>query len=592
MSRTAITFVAVAIAAVGAVTVLSTRAPMIDAAEIGAFGFEAGELVADFTYRDVDGAAGSLASLLHEKEALVVAMRVSECPVSKRYGHRLAELEQKYAERGVAFAYLDVSPQDTEEKVREDIETFGFAAPYILETNGEIASRLQPRVSSEVFIIDAKRTLRYRGAVDDQFGITFSNPNVRNHYLSDALEAVLAGEDVVVPTTEASGCFLEVAEAKVPEREVTYYSRVGRILEQNCVTCHREGGVGPMALDSYEQAYGFSPMIKHMVTQGLMPPWYASPDHGEWANDRRLSDRDKRDLLAWIDEGSVEGDRSLAWEPRMLAPGWKLGYEPDEVIHIPEAQSIPSEGVLEYRHLYVKTNWEEDRWLTAAEIVPTAPQATHHVIVYLEGPDDERRGGWLTEYAPGTPPNEWPEGTGKRIPAGAWLMFELHYTPNGEATTDETHLGLVFADEKPAAEVIMAAVTTDEFEIPAHAADHEVVADMTFEGSGEIISLLPHMHLRGKRFQLEMDRADGSTEILLDVPRYDFNWQIAYKPAKPLRVSRGDRIRGRAWYDNSEGNPSNPDPSKAVRYGEQSFEEMMFGFFEFVPDPGYGEDNQ
>jgi len=593
MGRTASSFVTVfvatAIVGVGVVTLLSSRAPMIGAAEIGAFGFEAGELVADFGYRDIEGNAGSLESLLDGKEALVVVMRVTECPVSKRYGHRLAEFENKYAQQGVAFLYLDVSSQDTDEKVRGDIETFGFEAPYVLEPDSELASRLQPRVSSEVFVIDAKRTLRYRGAVDDQFGITFSNPEVRNHYLSDALESVLAGEDVEVATTEASGCFLEVDPPLVPERELTYYSRAGRILEQNCVTCHREGGVGPMALDSYEQAYGFSPMIKHMVSQGLMPPWYANPEHGEWSNDRSLSERDKRDLLAWIDAGSKEGDRSLVWEPRNLAPGWQLGYEPDYVVRIPAAEPVPAEGVLDYRHVYVKTNWEEDRWLTAAELVPTAPQVTHHVIVYLEGPDDERRGGWLTGYAPGTPPSEWPEGTGKRIPAGAWLMFELHYTPNGEATVDETQLGLVFADSKPEAEVMMAAVMTDEFEIPPHAANHEVVAEMEFEGPGEILSLLPHMHLRGKAFRIEMDRADGSTEILLDVPRYDFNWQFEYKPAKTLRVNAGDRIRGRAWYDNSEGNPANPDPSVAVRYGEQSFEEMMFGFFEFVPDPRDGE---
>ncbi len=589
--RAALMITSLAIVGLGAAFFLSPRTPMIAASELGAFGFEVGELVADISFRDIEGKRGSLTSLLDGKRALVVVMRTAECPVSRRYGHRLAELEKAYGERGVAFAYLNIS-QDTKEKVREDIETFGFEAPYILDPDGEVGSRLQARISSEVFVIDAANTLRYRGAVDDQFGITFSNPVVREHYLTDALDAVLAGKDVEVENAEASGCFVEVEVTAMPERPVTYYSRIGRILDQNCVTCHREGGVGPMRLDSYEQAYSYRHMIDYMVTQDLMPPWYASPEHGEWANDRSLSERNERDLLAWVQAGAPEGDVATVSLPRTLEPGWKLGYAPDEIITIPEPQNVPASGVLDYRHVYVKTDWPEDRWLTAAEIVPTAPQVTHHVIVYLEGPEDERRGGWLSGYAPGTLPNEWPEGTGKRIPAGSWLMFELHYTPNGKDVVDNTHIGLVFADAKPEAEVMMAAVSTDEFEIPAHASNHEVVAKMEFEGSGQILSLLPHMHLRGKAFRFEMDRADGTTEVLLDVPRYDFNWQIEYRPLNELRVNRGDRLRGLAWYDNSEANPANPDPSMVVRYGEQSFEEMMFGFFEFVPDPGYGESDE
>lgn len=593
MARRAAILVVLALAAGAGVFLLaSARTPMIAASEIGAFGFEAGELVADFGYRDIEGDRGTLASLLEDREALVVVMRTSECPVSRRYGHRLAKLEAEYGERGVAFAYLNVSPQDDEAKAREDIETFGFEAPYILDPGGNVGSRLQARVSSEVFVIDKAHTLRYRGAVDDQFGITFENPEVSEHYLRDAVDAVLAGQDVDVEATEASGCYIEGEETLVPERAITYYNRVGRILDQNCVTCHREGGVGPMALDSYEQAYGFRHMIEYMVTSDLMPPWYASPEHGEWANDRSLSERNERDLLAWVQAGAPEGDPQLVSLPRSLEPGWQLGFEPDEVIRLPAPEVVPESGVLDYRHVYVKTDWDEDRWLTAAEIVPTAKEVVHHVIVYLESPDDERRGGWVTGYAPGTPPSSWPEGTGKRIPAGSWLMFELHYTPNGTEQIDETHLGLVFADQPPQAEVMMAAVSEHEFEIPPHASNHEVVAEMEFQGGGEILSLLPHMHLRGKAFRYELDRTDGTTEILLEVPRYDFNWQIEYKPLNTLRVNPGDKLRGIAWYDNSEANPANPDPSVPVRYGEQSFEEMMFGFFEFVPDRGYGQRGQ
>ena len=586
--RTAVTVFPLAIVAIAAgLFLIQTRnaTPVIAATEMGAFGFAPGELVAPFSFRTVDGERGSMASLLEDRVALVIVMRTSECPVSKRYGHRLAGMEKEYGARGVAFAYLDISEQDSKDDIRADIEAFGFEGPYILEHDGQVGRALQANVSSEVFVIDAAHTLRYRGAVDDQHGITFSNPEVDEHYLRDALESVLAGVDVEVPHAEASGCYLEGEPAYVPARDITYHSRIGRIVDQNCVTCHREGGVGPFALDSYEQVFGFRYMIQFMVSEGLMPPWYATPEHGEWTNDRSLPERDKRDLLAWIEAGAPEGDPATASLPRKLTPGWQLGREPDAIVTIPAPEQVPSDGVLDYRHVYVETDWPEDRWITAAEIVPTAKQATHHVIIYIEEPEAERRGMWLAGYAPGMPANVWPEGTAKLIPAGSTLMFELHYTPNGEATTDETHVGLYFNDGPPPEYVQTTFVGTDEFEIPPHAANHLVVAEREFDRPGRILNLLPHMHLRGKAFQYEMIRKDGSREILLEVPRYDFNWQLWYQAARPIEVHSGDVLIGRAWYDNSEGNPANPDPSASVTYGEQSFEEMMFGWFEWVPGP-------
>jgi len=585
--KTALTAVPLAIVAIAAALLLLPtidRTPVIAATEMGAFGFRPGELVSDFRYRDIEGRRGSLTSLLEDREAVVIVMRTSECPVSRRYGHRLAEMEKAYGDRGVQFVYLDISEQDSKEDVLADIETFGFEGPFILDHDRDVGSALQASVSSEVFVIDRAHTLRYRGAVDDQHGITFSNPTVHEHYLSDALDQVLADRDVETPYTEASGCYLEGEVAYVPQRDITYHSRISRIVNQNCVTCHRNGGVGPFPLDSYEQVYGFRHMIKFMVSEGLMPPWYASPDHGAWANDRSLSERDKRDLLAWIEAGAPEGDAALATLPRKLEEGWMLGTEPDTIITIPAPEHIPADGVLDYRHVYVKTNWPEDRWVKAAEVVPTARQVTHHVIVFLEDEEAEQRGGWLVGYAPGVPVREWGNEAGKRIPPGQTLMFELHYTTNGREAVDETRVGLWFHDQPPRDEVYMAAVSTQDFEIPAHAANHEVVAELEFENPGRIISYLPHMHLRGKAFKYDLQRADGTTETLLEIPRYDFNWQLVYKPIEPLEIRAGDRLIGTAWYDNSEANPANPDPSEPVFYGEQSFEEMMFGFFEFIPE--------
>lgn len=363
----------------------------------------------------------------------------------------------------------------------------------------------------------------------------------------------------------------------------TYHDEVSRIVQANCVMCHRDGGIAPFSLESYAAVSRYAPMIDVMVSEGRMPPWFANPDYGHWANDRSLSTADRETLLGWIAAGTPEGDPENAPPPAEFVEGWMLGEAPDVVIPLPEVQEIPAEGIVDYRYVYVKTDFPEDRWIQKAELRPTGNEVAHHSIVFQEGPDAERRGPWIAGWAPGVPPAIFPKGTGKLLPAGGWLMFQLHYTTMGSEATDRTELALVFAEETPERLVQTRQVGTTEFEIPPGAPNHEVVAELEFREHGEILSFLPHMHYRGKAFRYELVHEDGSQEILLDVPAYDFNWQLSYEPLEPIRVRPGMVLRARAWYDNSEANPANPDPTVTVRYGEQSFEEMMFGFFEWVP---------
>ncbi len=587
LSRRFALIVAFAVAGVGAWAVSSWASPReVAPEEPGAFGFETGELVPDFRFSTISGDRGRLSDMLEDHDAVVVVVRSVDCPVSQKYGHELARLEKEYAERSVAFLYLDVNPADSEDRMRAEAENFGFAGPYVADPDADIGRLLQIAVSTEVFVIDDAGTLRYRGAVDDQYGITFARAAPRETWLRDALDAVLEDRRVDVAETEASGCFIELAAGRgIPERDITYHSRVSRIIQDNCAMCHRTGGVAPFSLESYTNASGYRGMIRYMVEERRMPPWFANPEHGEWKNDRTLSERDRRDLLAWIDAGAPEGDpatavRSVAW-----VEGWQLDEEPDAIIQIPEPFPVPAEGVVDYQYVYVKTDFPEDRWVTKIEARPTQPQVTHHIIAYIDEPDDDPdQGIWLGATAPGVPPNVFPKNAGKRLPKGAWIKFELHYTPNGTAVEDQSMIGLVFADEKPEHEVVLAAAANTEFEIPPGAPAHEVVGEMKFSRAGLITAFLPHMHLRGKAFRYELVRPDGTEEIVLDIPRYDFNWQLTYEPKEPIRVEPGYILRGRAWYDNSADNPANPDPTITVRYGEQSFEEMMFGFFDFIPE--------
>lgn len=561
-------------------------APTVSADAIGAFGFAPGERVVDFAYASVNAGRGRLSDLLEDHEAVVVVMRSVDCPVSQKYGHEIARLEAEYGERDVAFLFLDVGTQDTEASIRDDIETFAFRGPYVHDVEARVGAVLQAKVSTETFVIDKARTLRYRGAVDDQYGITFAKPAARERWLRDALDAVLEGRAVEVAETEASGCYLELAgDLTLPRRDLTYHGRVSRIIQENCASCHRDGGVAPFSLESYDKVSGYRGMIRWAVEERRMPPWFAAPEHGEWKNDRTLSDRDRRDLLAWIDAGAPEGDPADAPLARAFVDGWQLGEAPDAVVEIPEPMLVPAEGVVDYRYVYVKTDFPEDRWVTQVEPRPTAIDVTHHIIVYLvDGPEDEG-GVFFAGTAPGVPATVYPAGSGKRLPAGAWLKFELHYTPNGRPAEDRSRVGFVFADARPEHEVATSAVATTEFEIPAGAADHEVVADLEFRRPGEILAFLPHMHLRGKAFRYELIHPDGTEQVLLDVPRYDFNWQLWYAAQQPIHVEPGMILRGRARYDNSGANPANPDPTIAVQYGEQSFEEMMFGFFDWIPGP-------
>lgn len=367
-----------------------------------------------------------------------------------------------------------------------------------------------------------------------------------------------------------------------PDAGPTYHADASRILQENCVGCHRDGGIGPFPLTSWEDVGPKATLIGMVVSEGRMPPWFASPEHGEWANDRRLPEAQKARLLEWIAAGAPEGDPGDAPPPREFPGGWQLGEEPDVVIPIPEVQHVPAEGVVDYRYVYVKTDFPEDRWIRKAELRPTGGDVAHHAIVFQSGPDDENRGPWLAAWAPGVPPSEFPEGTGKLLPAGGWLEFQLHYTTMGRPGTDRTELALVFADEVPERRVWTRAVGTTDFEIPAGAPNHEVVAELEVDRAGEILTFLPHMHYLGKAFRYELVHPDGTEEVLLDVPAYDFDWQLAYVPKEPVRLEPGMVLRGRAWYDNSADNPRNPDPEAPVRFGEQSFEEMMFGFFDWV----------
>jgi len=394
---------------------------------------------------------------------------------------------------------------------------------------------------------------------------------------------------------------------------VTFHKDVEPILEQHCQECHRPGEIGPMPLLTYEQARPWARSIKAAVLKKQMPPWPADPQYGAFSNDRSLTKAQIDTLAAWADANAPEGNKADAPAPRTWVEGWNIG-KPDVVLQMPKPFAVPGSGEVEYQYIVVPTGFTEDKWVEAVEIRPSNRRLVHHALMFIRPPGDtwlaeakpgvpfvpaadtpgqrfkNTMGGYndvLAIYTPGTVPDEWGPGQAKQIKAGSDIVFQLHYTANGKAGEDQTRVGLVFSKEPPAQRIITVAALNNAFKIPPGDPNFKVEAVTPVVNPMTILSLFPHMHLRGKAFQYDVIYPNGESETLLKVDHWDLNWQLNYRLKKPLQLEPGTRIKATAWWDNSPNNPANPDSSKEVHWGEQSWEEMMIGFFDVAVDPKF-----
>jgi hypothetical protein len=345
-----------------------------------------------------------------------------------------------------------------------------------------------------------------------------------------------------------------------------------------------------MPLLSYKEARPWAKSIREKVASGAMPPWHADPSHGEFSNDRRLSKKEIDTIVAWVDAGAPEGNpKDLPAAPR-FTDGWQIG-KPDVVLTMNKEVDVPAEGVVGYKYFIIPTGFKEDRWIQAAEVRPGNRQVVHHVIafvvdasIFAGGLSGRNRLEGLAGYAPGEAATVLPDGVGRLVKAGSLVVLQMHYTPNGTAAKDRTSVGLTFS-RKPVVKAAMGgAAMNRRFEIPPGDGAYEVRSVYRFKDDSHITSLMPHMHLRGKDFEFRLVYPDGKSRVILSVPRYDFNWQTRYDLKEPIAAPRGSRVECVAHFDNSPKNRWNPDPAKAVRWGQQTWEEMMIGFIGFTLD--------
>lgn len=557
-----------------------------------------GHRLADLTLTDLEGKPVPLAQLIGEK-GLLLGLFTPTCPISRKLGPELRRLEKDLQQQGLAIAWVNAQPDATTGNSRQFATDFELTAPLFHDPSKAALLALQATTTTEVFLIDTTQTLTYRGAINDQYGLGYAKDQATRHHLREAAAALLADRQPLITATTAPGCALDLpsSPAATVATPITYHRDIARILQTHCIECHRQDGIGPFALDSLDSVQEHAGMIRKQVERGAMPPWFAKPDpqatHAVFANDTSLTTADKAALLNWLASDRPAGDPTHAPLPRRFTEGWSIG-SPDLVLTIPKAIQVKAEGAMPYQNVVIETEIPEDRWVSAYEIQPSARQVVHHVIVRVHRPGERVRAqgegdGFWAAYVPGNSHRILPPGFARFLPAGARLSFQIHYTPIGTATTDQTRIGLIFAKEPPQYEVRVAALAKPKISIPAGAPAHAETLDRRLPTDFMVTGFMPHMHTRGKAFSYQVRYPDGRSEMLLDVPRYDFNWQLQYTYTQPKHLPAGSTVTITAVYDNSAANPANPDPTKTVHWGEQTWDEMMIGYIEhFVPrrDPG------
>ncbi|MFZ9856532.1 MAG: hypothetical protein ACO3I0_15555 [Limisphaerales bacterium] len=534
---------------------------------------------ANFALIDQDGRRHEF---LREGDAKAVVMVFTDNAHLADTWAQIRPLQERYQSGGIRFWLIN--PTDPRSTLAAAVRDAGVKVP-VLHDAAQLVSRTWGiRSAGEVVALDRSQFEPfYAGALASRYpGV--ATPEVP--HLEQALGEFAAGKTVTVQRVKATGDLLGLAAARVPD----YRTEIAPLVQSRCVNCHRQGDIGSFPILKHADLADRAREIRDSVLSGSMPPWQADPAHGQFSNDFSLTPDEAARLVSWIDAGSPKGESGdpLAENPPQAPAAWPLG-QPDKVVSI-AAQTIPASGEVPYRYLMVKNPWNRDVWLRGAAVKPGNREVVHHCLVFVAKTVFDflqvqgGLGGFFAGYVPGMDQTFYPEGTGKLLPAGAYLVFQMHYTPNGKSSTDITQLGFYEAKVRPTRELTTTAAYDTGFSIPAGVRDHEVVAETTVERHSILYEMSPHMHYRGARMRFEAFYPDGRNEVLLNVPGYEFDWQAMYRLKEPKRLPAGTRLRITGGFDNSKWNPWNPSPSSIVQFGEQTGDEMLIGYLNIAPE--------
>ncbi|GAB5451923.1 MAG: redoxin domain-containing protein [Halioglobus sp.] len=547
------------------------------------------EKIGDFSLLDHTGKFHQL-SWYGDQKAVVLFVQGNGCPIVRNGAPTLKAIRDAYEDKGVTFFMLNPQPQDTRDSIAKEAEEFGYEMPILLDKGQLVAESLGVDRTAETFIINpATLEVLYHGPVDDRLGYETQKPEAKNHYLKDALDAVLAGEEIAGNNPEAPGCLVSFPAREKHAKQVPSYSEdIAPILKDNCVNCHHEGGIAPWAMTEHAMVQGWARMMKEVLMTRRMPPGQADLHASlPLADPVEITATELQKLVHWIDAGApiAEGEKDPLKELVFDNPKFSLG-EPDLVYKVP-AQEIPATGLIDYRYVPVDLDLDKDVWVRAVEFIPGDTQVLHHIIAYLSSPADAsvrgRRDGdpdreSLAGFAPGRQPDQFRDHSGRLVRKGSSLLLQMHYTTSGKATVDETEFGLYLYDEPPKYVMSGAVAGQRRFLVPPGAKEYKLEGDELIERDAYLYTIMPPMHYRGRYMSVWADYPDGSQQLILSVPKYEFNWQFAYNLKDPLFLPAGTRLVARGAMDNSDRNPANPDPTRPVRFGLQTQHEMFFGF--------------
>jgi len=554
-----------------------------------AWGIQVDDRVENFRLFDQNGASHEL--YYHgDAKAVVFMVQGNGCPIVRNAAPRFAELAAEYESQGVQFFMLNSNLQDNRASIAKEAGTYDYNLPILVDETQIIGESMDLIRTGEVFVVDPKTwKVTYSGAIDDRLDYEVQRAEASNHYLKNAINDMVAGQPVALASTDPVGCLINFPEktARAEHANISYSEDIAPILLNNCVSCHREEGIGPFAMTNYNVIRGFSLMIREVIRTKRMPPWHADPAHGEWGNDRSLTNSEIQTLVHWIEAGAPRGEgEDLLATSDVVYPEWVAEQDlgaPDYIIDIP-AMEIPATGVVDYQYHHVDNPIGKDVWVKAAEIMPGDRAVLHHTITVFGDTITEgkwkgrlRPRGGLRGYAPGLTNQAYPEGTGTLLPADATLEFQMHYTPVGRATVDESKMGVWVYDKPPEHKIVSRFMANSKIRIPPHAKNHADKVEQVIPKDALLYNLMAHAHYRGKAAKFVARYPDGTEEVLLNIPNYDFNWQTDYEFKEPKFIPAGTTLIQTNWWDNSAQNAANPDPSIEVTWGEQSWEEMLFG---------------
>ena len=555
--------------------------------QISALAVVPGDRIDNFRLLDQNGNSHEL-HYLSDAKAIVLMVHGIGCPIVRQSLPEFAAVRKQFAAQGVEFLLINSNPQDDRATLTQEAAEFGIDLPILRDETQLVGEALGVTRTAEMFVIDPRTwKLAYRGPIDDRLSLGAQKPEAKNRYLADALTAVLADKPVAIKETDAVGCIVNLTERdrKAEHAKISYVEQIAPLLQEKCVACHRPGGIGPWAMTSYENVRGFAPMIREVIRTKRMPPWYADPHVGNFIGDRSISNEQAQMLVHWIEAGTPRGsgeDPLKNVEP--LKSQWLHG-EPDMVVEIP-AFEVPATGVVDYKYPRVPNPLGKDVWVRAIQILPGNPAVVHHVLAGIADSQTNGRAGIeqlaaFGGYSPGRNYLLFPDDSGVLLRADASLQFQTHYTPNGKAVRDVTRVGYYLSKAPPKHEMRLQFLYDPSLRVPAGAKAHKESVSYTFSKNVLLYSVQPHAHLRGRAAKFTAHYPDGHEEILLSVPRYDFNWQSVYLFQQPKIIPSGTRIEFDMTWDNSALNRANPDPTKDVRWGDQTWDEMNAGFLRY-----------